>query len=155
MRFLRTIPLVAALLLPATQNTSPRASASFVVSPRRAVRSISSAELRRIFLGQTTRWSDGHRIIVLVRPSHTPEGHVFLQRLMHMSDIDYAQWWIGAIFRGEAAATPRVIESPEAMLRIVAENADAIGFVEAPNGEVVTLAVDGKLPGEVGYPVGW
>lgn len=151
---MRVIAFIVAFL--AATSGTPRTRVSFIVSARRAQRSVSSAELRRMFLGQTSRWSDGRRIIIYVRPSNTAEGRVFLDRLIRMSDIDYSQWWIGAVFRGEAAATPRVIDSPDAMIKAVAENADAIGFIATPNnvsGDVTVLAVDGKQPSDAAYPI--
>src|SRR5438552_7275835 len=151
MRALAVIVLAAALM-PAEP---PRTSVSFIVSSKRATKNLSSAELRRIFLGQTSRWRDGHRIALFVRPSGTPEGRLFLDRVVHMSDIDYSQWWIGAVFRGEAASVPRVIETSEAMVKAVAASDDAIGFIGSPPdaSEVSVLTIDGRQPEDPAYPI--
>ena len=145
------------IVLAATLMTAepPRTSVSFIVSSKRATKNLSSAELRRIFLGQTSRWRDGHRIALFVRPRGTPEGRVFLDRVVRMSEIDYSQWWIGAVFRGEAASVPRVIETSEAMVKAVSANDDAIGFLGSPvNGaEVSVLTIDGKTPDDPAYPI--
>ena len=101
----------------------------FITSPKRSGLETSTADLRRIFLGEVSRWRNGHRMVLFVRPSNTPEGRAFLDRVVQMPDIDYSQWWIGAVFRGEAAAAPRVMETPEKMIRAVAANPDAIGFL--------------------------
>ena len=146
------IAVLAAALMP---GEPPRTSVPFIVSSKRATRDLSSAELRRIFLGQTSRWHDGHRIVLFVRPSSTPEGRVFLDRVVHMSDIDYSQWWIGAVFRGQAASVPRVIDAAEAMVKAVAANDDAIGFVGTSSNTsgVSVLTIDGKQPGDAAYPI--
>ena len=151
MRVLAVI-FLAATLMP---GEPPRTSASFIVSSKRATKNLSSAELRRIFLGQTSRWRDGHRVTLLVRPSNTPEGRLFLDRVVHMSDIDYSQWWIGAVFRGEAASLPRVIETSEGMVKAVASNEDAIGFIGSPpnSADVSVLTIDGKQPDDPAYPI--
>jgi len=151
MRALAVIVLAAALM----PGEPPRTSVSFIVSSKRATKNLSSAELRRIFLGRTSRWRDGHRITLFVRPSKTPEGRLFLDRIVHMSEIDYAQWWIGEVFRGEAASVPRVIETSEAMLKAVAANEDAIGFIAWPvsGAEVSVLTIDGKPPDDPAYPM--
>jgi ABC-type phosphate transport system substrate-binding protein len=149
-----TFMLFAAALLAAASD-APRTRVSFIVSAKRPVKNVSSAELGRIFLGQTSRWPDGHRIVLYVRPSNTPEGRVFLDRVVHMADIDYSQWWIGAVFRGQAAAAPRVVETAEAMLKLVAADTDAIGFIAAgAPADVVVLTVDGKAPSDAAYPIG-
>src|SRR5437763_14955281 len=117
-----------ALLLAAAAAPQPRQSVAFIVSARGHAAPRSSAEVRRIFLGQVSRWEDGHRIALVIRPTATAEGQLFLQRLINMSEIDYAHFWIGAVFRGEASSAPRVIDSRDLAIKAVVENADAIGF---------------------------
>ena len=132
-------------------------SVSFLVSAKNPMRDVSAGDLRRIFLGEISRWSNGHHIVLFVRPSETPEGHLFLDRLIRMSDIDYSQWWLGAVFRGRAAAAPRVMNSSEAMEKAVAANPDAIGFFlmtpATVEPSVVVLTIDRKLPADMEYPV--
>jgi ABC-type phosphate transport system substrate-binding protein len=154
----RRLGLVAALvllLLPAAAP-QPRETLTFVVSPRSEVRDLSYAELRRLFLGQTSRWRDRHRVVVFLRSPASPEGRILLDRVVRMSDIDYSQHWIGAIFRGEAAAVPRIFESRQALLRAVAENPDAIGYVltsDQPVGPARAITIDGKTPQDPEYRV--
>ncbi|HKO00964.1 MAG TPA: hypothetical protein VJ032_04685 [Thermoanaerobaculia bacterium] len=128
-RGLAAVAIVIASAISIAAADAPRTRLAFIVSAKRPLHKLSSAELRRIFLGQTSRWSDGHRIILLVRPSNTAEGREFLDRVMRMSEIDYSQWWIGEVFRGRAAGAPRVIDTAEKMIRAVEANADAIGFI--------------------------
>lgn len=148
--------MVAILLLVAvgSKGEEPVPAASFVVSAKNPVRDVSAGDLRRIFLGEITRWRNGHRIILFVRPMDTPEGRLFLDHLVRMSDIDYSQWWLGAVFGGRAANAPRVIPSAEEMVRAVAATPDAIGFVGAPvvpDPGVIVLTVDGKAPADPRY----
>ena len=148
--------LTSIALVLAIAATQPRQSVAFIVSARGHARARSSAEIRRIFLGQISRWEDGHRIALVMRPTTTAEGQVFLLRLIRMSDIDYAHSWIGAVFRGEASSATRVIESRDLTIKAVAENADAIGFIlegEALPESVTVLPIDGKLPADAEYPI--
>ena len=108
--------LTSIVLLLATAAPPPRQSVAFIVSARGHTRDRSAADIRRIFLGQISRWEDGHRIALVMRPTATPEGQIFLQRLIRMSEIDYAHYWIGAVFRGEASSAPRVIDSRNSSL---------------------------------------
>jgi len=115
------------------------ASVSFLVSAANPARNVSSGDLRRIFLGQITRWNDGHRIILFVGPPDSESARLFFDRVVRMSDIDYSQWWLGAVFRGRAANAPRVIA----------------GVVTPPPVEpgVAVLTIDGKEPSDLQYPV--
>ena len=151
--------IIAMLLLASTAKAAepPHPSVSFLVSAKNPIRDVPAGDLRRIFLGEISRWSNGHRIILFVRPADTPEGRVFLDRLVRMSDIDYSQWWLGAVFRGRAANAPRVVASTEAMTKAVAANPDAIGLLltspAALESDVAILTIDGKLPTDQAYPV--
>jgi ABC-type phosphate transport system substrate-binding protein len=138
---------------------SPRAhivSATFVVSPHSAVRDLSSSELRRIFLGQTSRWRDRHRVVLCLPAARSPEETLLLDRVVRMSAIDYSQQWVGAVFRGEAAAVPRVFASRQALLEAVAGNPYAIGVVATTEEAIepaVAITVDGKNPDDPAYAV--
>ena len=149
-----SIAILLFLLVPAAKAAETfHPSVSFLVSAKNPVRDVSAGDLRRIFLGEITRWSNGHRIVLFVRPADTPEGRIFLDRLIRMSDIDYSQWWLGAVFRGRAPAAPRVMNSSEAMEKAVAANPDAIGFLLMSPAAVETLTIDTKTPGDPGYQV--
>jgi ABC-type phosphate transport system substrate-binding protein len=154
------LAIAAILLLPATAASaaepSPQ-SVSFLVCAKNPIRDVSAGDLRRIFLGEISRWANGHRIILFVRPVDSPEGRVFLDRLIRMSDIDYSQWWLGAVFRGRVANAPRVINSADEMVKSVAATPDAIGFIAnpaaAPDPGVAVLTIEGKAATDPEYPV--
>ena len=117
----------------------------------------SSAELRRVFLGELTRWKDGRRIALALPPAGSPAGRALYARVVRMSDIDYSQHWLGLIFRGEAVAPPRVIPAPEEMKRLLARSPDTLGVLLASDvGSRETsfqlLAIDGAVPGTATYP---
>jgi ABC-type phosphate transport system substrate-binding protein len=133
----------------------PRQSVAFVVAPGSHTGDLSSAELRRILLGQTTRWNDRHRIVLCLRPTDSPEGLLVLERLVRMTGIDYSQHWLGAVFRGDAPSVPRVFTTRAALVQAVAENPDAIGFLLAgePVAPLRQITVDGKAAGDPGYPL--
>jgi len=149
------LTLLVALMTIGAAAPRPDESVIFVVAPASPIRDLSSAELRRILLAQTTRWGNRHRIVLYLRPTDSAEGRVVLDRLVKMTRIDYSQQWLGAVFRGDAPSVPRVFNSRTALLKAVAENPDAIGFVLA--GEPVApargLTVDGRTPDDPRYRV--
>jgi hypothetical protein len=151
------IALLVLLASAARPAEPPHPSVSFLVSAKNPLRNASAGDLRRIFLGEISRWDNGHRIVLFVCPAETTEGRLFLERLARMSDIDYSQWWLGAVFRGRAAAAPRIVAGAGAMVRAVAANADAIGFVATTPGtiepDVALITIDGKSPSDPTYPV--
>jgi hypothetical protein len=80
---------------------------------------------------------------------------MLLDDLIRMTDIDYAQWWIGAVFRGDSGLVPRVVATPDEMLKLVAANRDAIGVLmsgDVRGADVTIVPVDGKTPADRDYP---
>ena len=152
--------VVATLLMTATPFAAlpRRDSLVFITSKDQTTTTLSPSELRNIFLGRTTRWKNGRRIVVIVRPSTTAAGREFLDRVVRMSEIDFSQDWLGVVFRGHAPSAPRVIGSADAVRKMVAENVDAIAFVLSSElgAEDETLihilAIDGKPPNDETYP---
>lgn len=145
------------VLTTAVHAQTPRTRLAVVVSAASPITNISLGDLRRTYLGSITRWPDGHRIILVVLRSETSEQRSLLRRVVQMTDIDYAQHWIGEVFRGRAAAPPRVVaSSPEAM-RFVAAQRYAIAVIDAGaiDGTVRALTVDGKAPSADDYPLSW
>ncbi|MEO8034583.1 MAG: hypothetical protein ABI837_09125 [Acidobacteriota bacterium] len=133
-----------------------RQSVTFVVSPRSSLRNLSAGELRRIFLGRTSRWPNRRRVVVCLRPTDSPEGAIMLERVARMSEIDYSQNWLGAVFRGDVSSVPRIYGSRDALIKTVAGDEDAIGFVLTSEKAVTparSITIDGKAPDDASYPV--
>jgi ABC-type phosphate transport system substrate-binding protein len=154
MRVCRLMVPILLLAASGSQAGEPvAANVAVLVSAKNPMRDISAGDLRRIFLGDISRWRNGHRIILFVRPMDTAEGRLFLDHLVRMSDIDYSQWWLGAVFDGRVANAPRVIGSIDEMVKAVASTPDAIGFIAAPPRDpgVAVLTVEGKPPADPHY----
>lgn len=152
---------VAALLMAALSARAPEplhaVRFAVIVSKQNATTNITKADLRRIYVGAITRWPDGTRIAPVVFHPDTAEGHVFLEHVVEMTDIDYAQLWIGEVFRGESSSPPRVVRSDAEARQYVAAHAAAIALIApaAIDATVKVLTVDGKSVGEDDYALEW
>jgi hypothetical protein len=107
-------------------------------------------------LGRVTRWPDGRRIVLAVRPASTAAGRVFFDRVVETPEIDYSRLWLGLLFRGEAESAPRVLADAAAVRRFVARTADALAFLlsselDPRDPSTRPLTVDGFEPGSPGY----
>ncbi len=127
-----------------------------IVNPRNSVSGVSSADLRRIFAGEKRYWPDGTRIKLIVRPPGTHERAVLL-RLVGMSENEYKQYWTAQVFRGEADAEPLSLPSFGMVKEAATAFPGAVGLAEArdlKNGMFIkVIKVDGRMPGEPGYPL--
>lgn len=144
--------LVAAVK-PGADRAQEAEPLAIVVNRSNPMTEISLADLRKIYRGQRSRWSNGRRVTLVMRDPGTPERVAILQRLYGVDEDEYRRGWLQAVFTGEANGSPKVLASPNGVLRFVFNVPGAIGYVRASevDASVKTLRVDGRLPGEAGY----
>lgn len=147
---------VATLVLMPARAFSGKNDIALIVHKSNPMSDISSAELRRVFLGDETRWSNNDRITILLLPPGSEERQMFLRNVLRMSDDDFVRHWISRVFQGEASAGPKTASSSASMARLVAGLPAAVGVIGAadiPTGDngLKVLRIDGKSPGDDGY----
>jgi hypothetical protein len=100
---------------------------------------IKESDLRAIFTGEKTKFSDGsHAIPVILKGG--PAHEVFLRRHLGESPDDFCALWRKALFTGQGAM-PRSFDSESALLEYVAATPGAIGYVSriSPQDKVKSL----------------
>ncbi|HWG36431.1 MAG TPA: hypothetical protein VN690_01815 [Terriglobales bacterium] len=159
---IRTISAWLALLAlagavpPRPQARRPAHTAvAILVNPGTRTSNLSLAELRAIMLGNRQFWPDNQPIVLLVRAPVTPERTAVLHIIYQMSEAEFRQYWIAKIFRDETATAPKIVYSASMTNELVVAIPNAIAFLAAdevqPGPKVLTI--DGKKPGEKGYPL--
>lgn len=146
---------VALVLLPARASDA-RGRVAIVVHRSNPVDDVSSAELRRILLGDESRWSGNDKITILLLAPGSQERQAILKALLRMSDDDFVRHWISRVFQGDATAGPKIASSPVSLVKLVGGLPAALGIVDADdvptaNSELKILRVDGKAPADAGY----
>jgi len=127
--------------------------AVIIANPDVPVGDLSFNEVRRIFLGERQFWSSRLRIALLLRAPASRERDVMLKAVYEMSEAQFRQYWIGKVFRAEAASAPQMFYSDEEILGAVSAIPGSIAAVETtriPKGLKV-IRIEGRLPGEAGY----
>ncbi len=128
---------------------------AILVNPATRVSNLSLAELREIMLGNRQFWPDHQPIVLLLRAPVAPERTAVLHIIYQMSEAEFRQYWIAKIFRDETATAPKVVYSASMASELVVAIPGSIAFLEAdevqPGPKVLTI--DGKKPGEKGYPL--
>jgi ABC-type phosphate transport system substrate-binding protein len=147
--------LLAALLAapPRPARAQDAEPLAIVVNRNNPLSEISTADLRRLFRGQRSRWSNGRRVTLVMRDPGTPERQAILRSLYGLAEEEYRRTYLQAVFSGEASDAPKTLASTNGVLRFVYNVPGAIGYVRARAADrsVKTLRVDGRLPGEPGY----
>ena len=144
--------LVAGRGVAAAQSTS---DVAIVAHPGVPIDNLSLAELRKIFMGDRQFWTSGLRITLLVRAPVARERDVVLKTIYQMTEAQFRQYWIGKVFRAEAASGPKIVYSNDMAAELVAGIPGSIAFVEVSQApkNVKVLKANGLLPGEKGYPL--
>ncbi len=78
-----------------------------------------------------------------------------LKVIYGMNEAEFRQYWISKMFRAEVATGPKVVYSNEMATELVNALPGSVAFVDStqvPKGLKV-LKIDGKLPGQAGYPL--
>ncbi len=145
----------ASLMLSAPPSHAAAEHLAIVVNLDTPVDGLSVAELRKLFLGDRQFWNPNLRVVLLVRAPVAREREVVLRQIYQMTEAQFRQYWIAKIFRAETTSGPKIVYSSEMTTELVAAIRGSIGFVTAakvPPG-VKVLRINGKLPGESGYPL--
>ncbi len=128
---------------------------AIVVNPDTPIRELTLDQLRRIFMADQQFWPDGLRITLLVRAPRAYERDVVLNVIYRMSEDEFRKYWVGKMFRAEVPAGPKIVYSSDMAGELVAAVPGAIAFLPAsavgPGARV--LRINGRLPGEAGYPL--
>jgi ABC-type phosphate transport system substrate-binding protein len=130
-------------------------SIAVIVNPRNSIESISLVELRNIFLGTEQFWKDGTQIIPIVRAPSARERDVLLRRVLHMSDLQFQQYWRKRRVARKAGHEPLAVVSNGMQMQTVALESGGIAMVGTSdlNSSVKVLKVGGHRPGSTAYPL--
>ena len=140
-------------VMPGTAHAQEAEPLAIVVNRGNPLTEISLADLRRVFRGQRTRWSNGRRVTLVMRDPGTSEREAILRAVYGLDEAGYRRSYLQAVFSGQTSDAPRTLASNNGVLRFVYNVPGAIGYVRARDvdASVKTLRVDGRLPGDPGY----
>ena len=147
--------LSASLWSPLAAQTAKEGDVAIVVHANTQVSNLTLAEVRKIFRGEKQYWTADVPVVLLVRAPVARERDVVLKVIYQMTEAQFRQFWIAKIFRAESVSAPKLVYSPDMANQLVSTLPGAISFVDARQvaSGLKVLRVDGKLPGEAGYPL--
>src|SRR5262249_21280466 len=152
-------PILSVILLslPLLWAETYQGNYAVIVNPRNPAQNISAAQLRRFVLGEEKFWPGRIPVYLVLQDERSVEQTFVLKRLVNMSQSDYREHWSTLIFRGAAGSEPAQVPSNGLASGLVAAKDGALCIIRADNlpsnNSVKVLRVDGRLPGEEGYPL--
>jgi len=139
--------------LPANQPEVTAQPLAIIVNRSNPVFDLSTAELRKIFLGDRSHWPNGRRITLVMREPGEPERVCMLRDLYQLSESDLKNHFLRGLFTGDILVSPKVLATAVGVRKFVFNVPGAIGYVRLSDVDdsVKVLRVDELLPDDKGY----
>jgi hypothetical protein len=124
------------------------ASLAIIVNNENPLSELPVGELRRMILGEVTRWPDGRRVTIVMREAGEPERDAVLHLICRMSDQEFTRYLLQAAFRGDSQGGPKVLDTPNGVRRFVFNVPGAIGYIRSDevDASVKVLRIAGAVP---------
>ena len=149
-------PASSAPARPATARAGASREYAVVVSSDVDMRTLTVAELRRIFLLERRFWKSGKPIVALMPSNGAPSRHYLLRGICGIDEAQFRQLLLEKMYRGEIDLAPKVVASDEEALSFVAASRGLIALVPAnlaASARVRVLEIGGKSLGTAGFPL--
>ena len=129
-----------------------------VVNKANSTESLSTAQLRKLVLGDVRGWPDHKPVTLVARDFASKPFECVLSMIVRQSPAEYRRYVMNAEFRGEDPMAIQTADSAASAAKLVAGSQGAIAIVEASalaaiSSSVKVVRVNGKAPGEPGYPL--
>jgi hypothetical protein len=134
---------VLVLVLLAPTAGAPESPPLAIVVHRARHADLSLSELAQVYFRRKRFWDDGTPIVPLNLPAGTPLRVAFSHAVLRRSEDDLADYWNRQYFYG--VLPPATLASTAAVLRYVAADPNAIGYVplsEVDDSVTVVLHVE-------------
>lgn len=99
-----------------------------IANPSVSETTLSNKDIRNIYLGKKSSWSDGGKIKFVILSGDIHER--FLKSYIGKTEKQYNTYWKKQVFTGKGSP-PQEFDSDQAMVAFVAQTVGAIGYVSA------------------------
>ncbi len=134
-----------------TESKALEAGIAIVVNPGNALKDITAADLKEIYLGNKTQWVNGNPITPVLLSPGSKLNDFFLMKITGMDEAAFNTYWEK---RGNVKITPMFVEHDEWIIRYIQGNPGAIGFMDSEKtAGLHVLTLNGKSVNTAGYPL--
>jgi ABC-type phosphate transport system substrate-binding protein len=128
-----------------------------IVNSANPVENLSLGELKKLFLGDKSRWDTGKAVAPVMVGPGAPERAAFLKIVCGMSDADMSKYFMQAAFTGKSVTPPKDVGSAAAVKNVVSSSPGAIGFVKASDMAggtgIKAVKIEGAEASDGGYKI--
>ena len=101
-----------------------------IVSAKSSVVSLSADQVAKIFLGKSTNFPNREPAYPIDQPQGSAVRDEFYNKVVHKDASQLAAYWAKIIFTGEGRP-PKLVVGDKAVVKIIADNPDAIGYIDS------------------------
>jgi hypothetical protein len=127
---------------------------AIVVAKNSTLNDLSIHDLKNLYMGDRISGPGGKQLIPIALRSGSAERTAFEQAVLGMAADRVSKYWIDRKIRGQSGP-PKSVDTAELLQLVVTKLEGGIGYVNASavSPAVKVVRIDGKAPGEPGYPV--
>ena len=135
------LPAVAQTGVYSSEGEESEDVVSIIAHPDVQIDDLRFDDLRALLLGKQRFWPGGDRVhLVIDGRSDSEARRVWIEEVTAMTDVQYAQYWIGMVFRGRATTAPHEVPDPNTAVALVAALPGSISIVQGvPSTEQVRI----------------
>jgi len=129
-----------------------------IVNVSNPVQNLRTADLRKFFLSDRSRWETGKPVAPVIVVAGKPVRTAFLKIVCGMRDVDFRKYFLQAAFTGKDLSPPTEVSTSNEVKIIVAGSPNAIGFIRAldfhgdgSDGGIKAVKIDGLLASDSAY----
>ena len=143
---------------PKAPDSYPAMPLALVAHAANSVDSVSSGDLRHMMTGGIKTWPNKSTVVVIEQPDASATQRRLLRRLLGTTPEGYRQQLLATQFRGGELPVIKILNSDETAIKFVWNVPGAFAVVDlraatGAGGRVKILRIDGKMPGDPGYPL--
>jgi ABC-type phosphate transport system substrate-binding protein len=110
--------------------SSNAGDAIVIVNKDNAVTVLTRAEVENMFLGKTTQWPGGGKILPCDQKAESKVAAIFCSSFLNKNVADYQAYWMEIMLSG-SATPPKSAVSDQEVIEFVAKTKGAIGYIDA------------------------
>jgi ABC-type phosphate transport system substrate-binding protein len=121
-----TLPLLLALTM---ISAGAHADVVVIVSAKSRITDITAEQTARIFLGKISTFPNNGNAVPIDQAEGSPVREEFYSKVVHKTSTQLAAYWAKIIFTGDGRP-PEMLDSNAAVRKAVADNPNAIGYID-------------------------
>ena len=130
-RTTQALLLMAASVAVCTQPCCAADDFVVIANPANPADSISSSDLKKMFLGDKTSWGNGAKVTAATLAAESPDYNSAIKKATGMASADFKRYMLQMTFTGKPVTLPRGFDSGAAVAHFVSATPGAVGCVPA------------------------